>query len=213
MIYDVNGDSLLVESESRLDEKILTAIGDSYVSGTYENQKSDMWWYKIAQRNSMTANDLGVGGESLRVMVQSERYKNIPANSDYICVLSGNNDTNYDYTPVGENTDTGNTTFYGCLDILCKWLMENRPLARKLFITPMHRSATVDYTPYVNAIKEVCYRYSIPCWDAFGGLDILINGASGVTQSIFETTNLPVHLNALGQDYLSYKVEEQLKML
>lgn len=212
MIYDING-NVLSANDARLVGKKLAAIGDSYVSGVRGNQEADMWWYKIAERNSMTVTALGVGGESLRVMVQTERYKNIPANSDYICVLSGNNDTSYDYTPIGTNTDTENTTFYGCLDILCKWLMQNRPTARKLFITPMHRSNTVDYIPYINAIKEVCYRYSIPCWDSYGGLDILINGASGVTQSIFETTNPGVHLNALGQDYLSYKVEEQLKML
>lgn len=213
MIYDVNGNKLSVDSLDRLLRKKIAIVGDSYVSGTTENLESDMWWYKIAQRNDMTPVNLGVGGESLRVMVQSARYANIPADSDYIVIFEGHNDVNYDHTDVGQPSDTGNTTFYGCLDILCKWLMNNRPTARKLFITPTHRSS-YDATPYVNAMKEVCYRYSIPCWDAYGDLDILIGGVEGVDQrSVFETTNLPYHLNALGQDYLSYKAEGQLRLL
>lgn len=210
MIYDIEGNLLL---ENNLYNKKLAIIGDSYVSGTAENKTTDMWWYKIADRNNMTPVGLGVGGESLRHMVQTSRYSNIPADSDYIIVFMGHNDVHYDYTPVGENTDTGNTTFYGCLDILCKWLMNNRPKARKMFITPTHRT-NYDATPYVNAMKEVCYRYSIPCWDAYGELDILIGGVEGVDQrSVFETTNVAYHLNALGQDYLSYKAEAKLKEL
>lgn len=213
MIYDVDGNKLSVDSGRLLSKKI-AIVGDSYVSGTYENQESDMWWYKIADRNDMTAVNLGVGGESLRAMVQNARYTNIPSDSDYIVIFEGHNDVSYDHTDIGTSADTGNTTFYGCLDILCKWLMNNRPTARKLFITPTHRGDNATVVQYVDAMKEVCYRYGIPCWDAYGNLDILIGGANGVDQrSVFETSNLQYHLNALGQDYLSYKAEEQLRML
>lgn len=214
MIYDINGNPLYAgDVANRLINKKIAVIGDSFVSGTTENQKSDMWWYKIAQRNSMTPVDLGVGGESLRVMVQSARYANIPSDSDYIVVFTGHNDVSYDHTDLGEKGDTTNTTFYGCLAILCAWVLNNRPLARTLFITPTHRTyATV--LPYVTAMKEVCYDYTIPCWDSYGNLGILIGQHSDVDQrSVFETTTQPSHLNALGQDYLSYKVEAQLRML
>lgn len=210
MIYDIEGNKLL---QNNLENKKISIIGDSYVSGYGENKKSDMWWYKIADRNGMVAVDLGSGGESLRLMVTATRYSNIPADSDYIVVFTGHNDTHYDYTPVGDDTDTDNTTFYGCLDILCKWLMNNRPTAKKLFITPTHRTQ-YDAIPYVNAMKEVCHRYGIPCWDSYGELDILIGGQEGVNQrNIFETANNTFHLNALGQDYLSYKAEAKLKQL
>ena len=83
MIYDINGNPVYTgDVANRLINKKIAVIGDSFVSGTTENEKSDMWWYKIAQRNNMTPVDLGVGGESLRVMVQSARYANIPADSD-----------------------------------------------------------------------------------------------------------------------------------
>ena len=156
---------------------------------------------------------MGVGGESLRTMVTSERYKNINVASDYIVVFTGNNDVHYDYTPIGTMGDSTATTFYGCLDILCKDLLNLYPRAKILFITPTHRSVNYDYKPYVNAMKEVCYDYSIPCWDAYGELGILIGGVNGVTaqSTIFELQ--PLHLNELGREYLSYKIEAILKML
>jgi lysophospholipase L1-like esterase len=214
MIYDVNGNQLVDASQNRLFGKKLTAIGDSFVGGTYENKETDMWWYKIAERNNMTPVNLGNGGESLRVMVQNSRYANIPTDSDYVVVFTGHNDVSYDHTDIGTSADTGNTTFYGCLAILCKWLMNNRPNAKILFITPTHRNDNADVVQYVNAMKEVCYRYGIPCWDAYGNLGMLIGGAEGVDQrEIFETHNLRYHLNALGQTYLSYKIEAELARL
>lgn len=196
---------------NRLTNKIITSVGDSYVNGDLPDNKE--WTALIAARNGMTAYNMGVGGESLRTMVTSERYKNINSGSDYIVVFSGHNDVHYDYTPLGEMGDTTATTFYGCLDILCKDLLNLYPSARILFITPTHRSVNYDYSPYVEAMKEVCYKYSIPCWDAFGELGILIGGVNGVTaqSNMFELQ--PLHLNELGHEYLSYKIEEQLKML
>lgn len=196
---------------NRLSGKKITAIGDSYVDTVHDTSKE--WLGMIAARNGMIAYNMGVGGEPLRTIVTSERYKNINSESDYIVVFSGHNDVHYDYTPVGEMGDTTATTFYGCLDILCKGLLNLYPSARILFITPTHRTINYDYTPYVEAMKEVCYKYSIPCWDAYGELSILVGGVNGVTaqSTIFELQ--PLHLNELGREYLSYKIEEQLKML
>lgn len=213
MIYDINGNVLNDESLNRLVHKKISVIGDSFVSGTNENQLSDMWWYKIADRNDMTAQNLGVGGESLRVMVQNTRYINIENNADYIVVFTGHNDVSYDHTDLGTIEDIGNTTFYGCLKTLCAWLLNNRPYARILFVTPTHRSSDA-VLPYVNAMLEVCRKYTIPCWDSYGKLGILIGEHSDVNQrGVYETTNVISHLNSLGQTYLSYKLEEQLKLL
>ena len=175
MIYDINGNQVYTgDVTNRLINKKIAVIGDSFVSGTTENEKSDMWWYKIAQRNSMTPVDLGVGGESLRVMVQSARYANIPSDSDYIVVFTGHNDVSYDHTDLGERGDTTNTTFYGCLAILCAWILNNRPLARTLFITPTHRTYTTVLPrkspvfrslPLPHRISSSCPRtffYSFP---------------------------------------------------
>ena len=212
MIYNCNGLPNYTVTENRLYLKKITGIGDSYVSGDGVD-KSEIWIQKIADRNNMEMSNLGASGESLRKLVQNERYQNIPEDSDYIVVFSGHNDVHYDITPVGDTEDIENTTFYGCLDILCKWIMNNRPMSRTLFITPTHRTQ-YDATPYVNAMKDVCYRYGIPSWDAYGNLGILIGGQHGVDQrTVFETTDPQYHLNALGQLYLSYKIEEQLRML
>lgn len=207
-IYSLNGTKIV---NNPLENTIITAIGDSFVRNSLP--LTDQWPYLIANRNGAESVNMGVGGETLRTMVQSERYKNINSNSSYIIVFTGANDVHYDYTPLGSITDESNTTFYGCLNILCRDLMNLYPTAKILFITPTHRTDLYDYKPYVNAIKEVCYKYSLPVWDAYGESGILLGNVNGVTaqSAIYELS--PLHLNKAGNEYISYKIEAILKML
>lgn len=219
--YDANTKTVFPNSieNNRIQGKKITAIGDSYVKGNGLSE-SDTWLARIANRNGMTATNLGQNARSLQEMVVAEAWKNIPNNTDYIVIWDGHNDSNYKLTPLGTLGDTTSDTFYGCLDILCKGIMNRYPTARILFITPSKRSVTgnnVNAYQYVDAMKEVCAKYDIPCWDSFREMGILINNMEGVDeQAEFEQKkngSYMVHLNAIGHEYLSYKIEEQLKML
>ena len=100
---------------------------------------------------------------------------------------------------------------------MCKIVLNQFPKVRTLFITPTRRS-TYDAEPFADAMKEVCASYGVPCWDIFRTFGIHIGEAKeGVNQrATFESTtngNYDLHLNELGNEYLSYKIEEILKML
>lgn len=211
MVYDADGVRI---DGSPLYTKKLCAIGDSYVQALSGNTKN--WVSLISDKNNMTSTNLGVSGESVQTMVSTERYKNIPADSDYIVVFTGHNDIYTEETPIGTINDLSDDTYFGCLNILCRWIMNNRPQARTLFITPTHRR-DVNSIPYVDAMLQTCHKYGIPCWNAYENLGILIGGLEGVDQrSTFETyingqyTN---HLNDKGQEYIAQKIEAILELL
>lgn len=196
---------------NRLYGKTITAIGDSYVAGNSIGEVNT-WLYKLANRNKMTYYNLGINGDTLINI--ATRYTDINQNSDYIIVFAGHNDSSAN-KEIGTNSDTTTDTFKGALNILCKGIMNNYPKARILFITPTHR--TGKEKNYVDAIKEICCEYSIPVWDAYSNLGILVGKQMGVDmQEEFEQIyvgNYNIHLNVLGNEYLSYKIEEQLKLL
>ena len=219
--YDSNQKNVnsFAVNNDRLYSKKIAAVGDSYVEGN-GLPDSQVWLSLIATRNKMSKTNLGDNGRSLQEMVQAEAWKNIPNDTDYIVIWDGHNDSNYKLTTLGTFGDTTSATFYGCLDILCKGLMNRYPRARILFITPSKRSVVgnnVNAYQYVDAMKEVCAKYDLVCWDSFREMEILINNMEGVDErSVFEQQvngQYKVHLNALGQEYVSYKIEEQLRML
>lgn len=198
---------------NRLYGKTITAIGDSYVAGNNIGEVNT-WLYKLANRNNMTYYKLGLNGDTLINIALQSKYTTINQNSNYIIVFAGHNDSSAN-KDIGQNTDTTANTFKGALNVLCKGLMNNYPKARILFVTPTHR--TGNEKSYVDAIKEICGEYGIPVWDAYRNLGILVDNQMGVDmQEEFEQVyvgNYNIHLNVLGNEYLSYKIEEQLKLL
>lgn len=209
-----NWNVILKQGNSNLVNKKICAIGDSYVAKLSINTTD--WLSIIASKYRATGVNLGVGGESIHTLVTNQRYTNIPSDSDYIIVFDGHNDIYTEETPLGTIEDTTNATFYGCLNILCRWILNNRPLARTLFITPTHRRP-VNSEPYVTAMVQTCKKYGIPCWNAYENLGILIGGLEGVDQrAIYETREngqYTYHLNDTAQQYLAQKIERLLEML
>ena len=195
----------------RLYGKRIGAIGDSYVYGhTLGTDK--VWLKKLADRKNMTAYNYGVNGGLISgnggVVT---RYANMVSDLDYIVVFGGHNDASKS-VPIGEDDSTDITTFKGALNVLCKGLQTKYPKARILFMTPSHRKG--NEPPYCQAMKDVCSKYGIQVYDTYAKLGINIgDGDEGNAKQkeVFELA--PLHLNELGNEYLSYKVESELLTL
>ena len=164
---------------------ILSALGDSISEPLYA------YWRNFGTLCGFTTLDVdAVGGsciadgdqyESHTPMVQ--RYSALNASAEVIYVFGGTNDWGHDI-PIGTMGDTVETTFYGALDTLCVGLLTRYPLKKVFFITPLQRNDDLwpangqpsgshvngqgkKLIDYVNAIKEVCSKYSIPVLDLY----------------------------------------------
>ena len=195
----------------RLYGKRIGAIGDSYVYG-HSLGTDKAWLKKLADRKNMIAYNYGVNGGLISgnggVVT---RYENMNSDLDYIVVFGGHNDAS-NSVPIGEDDSTDITTFKGALNVLCRGLQTKYPKARILFMTPSHRKG--NEPPYCQAMKDICYKYGIQVYDTYAKLGINIgNGDEGNAKQkeVFEL--VPLHLNELGNEYLSYKVESELLTL
>ena len=196
---------------NRLKGKKIGVIGDSYVYGhTLGVDKS--WVTQLGKRNEMIYFNYGVNGGLLsRANGVAERYQNMNEVLDYIVVFAGHNDATANVT-IGNDHDETVDTFKGALNVLCKGLQTKYPKARLLFMTPTHRKG--NEAPYGQAIKDICYKYGIQVYDTYAKLGINIgegNEGNAKQKEVFEL--VPLHLNELGNEYLSYKVEAELLTL
>lgn len=201
-----------------ISKKIL-AIGDSFVSG-HTLSDSQTWLYKLANRNNMTKYNYGLNGSSLAkasgqstqcVMDRLNSILSSVPSADYILVLAGHNDSNASLNggqaiPIGENSDTLNTTFKGAMNNLIKALIDKYPTGKLLFLTPFNRRTTEE--PYVNAMKEICAKYSIPCFDNYHGSGICFQNSTHLANYDLSSS---LHLNEKGQERISYVYESILK--
>jgi hypothetical protein len=64
------------------------------------------------------------------------------------------------------NSSRDDKTTYGALDSICLWLKQNYPASKILFVVP-HKIMTItgvidsEFYPYLQAIRDVCEKYSI----------------------------------------------------
>ena len=123
-------------------------------------------------------------------------------------MFAGTNDARASNVPLGTSDSADDTTFMGALNVLCNGLITKYPSKKIGFITPYLRDS--NYPAYVDAIKTICAKYSIPVFNNIekGGV-CWINTAQ--LNSI--TLNDTYHLNELGMDYVSYKYEAFLRSL
>jgi hypothetical protein len=165
--------------------------------------------------------DYGTGNAPL-----ISRWNNIPE-ADLITIFMGTNDWGHE-TPLGTIEDTTDVSFYGALNVIIPGLMTKYPNARIIWITPMHRYGfgtskilgtkfTFDHLPngrdctledYVNAIKDVCSRWSIPVIDLYS--------MSGLHPYIapHKSTYMPdgLHPNKAGHEKMAYLISKWLQI-
>lgn len=97
---------------------------------------------------------------------------------DYIVVIGGANDFRLN-EPVGSVTDTANSTFSGAVYSILNYLrgMQASKKGKILFFTNFNRFGTTNSTgaseeDYANAMKQVCAKYCVPCFDAYHELGV-----------------------------------------
>ena len=200
--------------------KVINWLGDSSVAGNDFDEK-------VCAYFGMVENDYGVGGATIAKKEGgtrhciSESYADMTDECDIIAVSCGSNDFQYDWTPFGTITDTTNDTFYGALNVLCLGLITKYPEKLIFFTTPLKRAQSPYTTQdsqntygktlgdYVNAIKEVCARYSIPVCDVYN--ESLLNPSIPAQAYLFD--NIGTHATATGQAIQARRVIGWLKQL
>ena len=212
--------------------KRAVCVGDSITAGSGTTLTYWAMLKDLMELSSMTG--MGVGGSCVSATSDYgngnspliNRYKNIPE-ADLITIFMGTNDWGHE-TPLGTIEDTTDVSFYGALNVIIPGIMNLHPNARLVWITPMHRygfgqskilgkSFTYDHVPngrnctledYVNAIKKVCARYSVPVIDLYS--------ISGLHPAIFahKSTYMPdgLHPNKAGHEKMAYLIQKWLNL-
>ncbi len=159
--------------------KTAVFVGDSITAGAYCD--GDKYWEVLETSLGLSSvTGMGVSGSCFSATSDYgethspliNRYTTIP-DADLIVVFMGTNDFGHG-TPLGTIEDQTDISFYGALNVIIPGLIEAHPNSRIVFATPLHRqgdyvdnSAGQILADYVDAIKEVCTRNSIPVIDLF----------------------------------------------
>lgn len=144
------------------------------------------------------------------------RYQTMEDNADYITIFGGTNDHGNNI-PIGQWGDEEKTTLYGAMKVLCEGLI-TKYMGKKIgFILPLPKYIkNVDFsypnesfTPYIECIKNVCKRYSIPTLDLYTGSNI------APKMENVRNTLIPdgLHPNEAGHEIISFKIQRFLESL
>jgi len=208
--YTLN--KLFVNSElDRWRGKKVNFIGDSITAGLFVGATLAYPTNVSKILHLKQANNFGVSASCISKYVGKtdsllERLTSLNNGADLNVVFGGANDYRTGI-PIGTISSVNEFEFYGALKALVSGILTQDPTARLCFITPFVDNETVfniDYVnlaghklvDYVNAIKAVCERYSIPVYDNYSK-----SGINAITQSTYTSDGL--HPNVLGHQYLA----------
>lgn len=169
--------------------KILV-LGDSITEAAYLQNVSDRFTNILANNLNCEVVNYGIGGTCISPGTKSEdprwdmdfisRVDDMSDDADMVIVFGGTNDYGHGVCTIGNINDRDDSSFYGCLHILYKKLLEKYQ-GKKIFVcTPLHRFNEVkeNKTPlrgegsdkletFVNIIKEVASLYNLPVIDLY----------------------------------------------
>lgn len=186
---------------------LMSSIGDSITFGFIPRNyvgypgQLDSYAKQTAALLGMTWENKGISGSTLGQVSASDtttrdpminRYSSMSSSARVITFMGGTNDLR-NISNIGTISDRVPETYYGALHILIQGLLnkyvysQNLTLAKNVLIVgitpikiyPDSVYNTKKMVDYVNAMKEVCAYYSIPCFDAYN--------LSGLTPSEFRT--------------------------
>ena len=161
-------------ANTRFSKKKYVAIGDSITAGFVDKPYATL----VGEVMDMTVVNLGVSGSAITVVNDRtdsiyERRGDIPEDADIISIFGGTNDFGHN-SAMGMSGSTSFYEFYGAFRMLIEWIQQNRPNATLFVMTPLHREDdqienSNGYTleDYVNVIRDVCEKYSVPVLDLF----------------------------------------------
>lgn len=208
-------------------------VGDSI---TYGSKTDKTYHAYINETNTFkSVKSMGVSGSCISSQSDYghncspliDRYASIP-NSDLIVIFMGTNDYSHE-TSLGNITDTTDISFYGALNEIACGLKTAHPDSQIVFVTPLHRYGfgtskilgtqfTYDYIPngkchtlsdYVNAIKDICKKYSIPVIDLYNQYPI--DPTNEAERNIYMPDGL--HPNAKGHKLIADLLLLNLKII
>lgn len=165
-------------------------LGDSITEGVGASSIDKVYWKQLAEMTGMSTVGYGVSGTRIARQEQEGyapewkldfnlRAKDMDKDADIVGVFGGTNDYGHGFAPIGTADDDTEWTFYGALNCLFRYFIENYPEAYIFVMTPIHRTnedrVTGDgYKPpmlplsgYVDIIKEVARKYSLPVLDLY----------------------------------------------
>ena len=184
-----------------------TAISETIPSGKYAGQTA-VYPYLIGSRTGMNILSYFAGGRTLAYPTDETStnsfayvYQNIPADTDYLTIYLGINDSHKasaeeGQIPLGTITDNTTATFYGAWNVILSWLIENRPNL-KIGIIVSNGCETDDYRV---ATIEMATKYGIPYID--------LNGDSK-TPCMLRSTNPNIATAVKNQRTLNWRLSSE----
>ncbi len=113
------------------------------------------------------------------------RADTMEADLDVVFIFGGTNDYGHGTDVLGAFGDDTPYTFYGALRVLTEKLYKKYPLARIVYLTPLHRAGEDAPAPcvkggeplekYAQAIRENAAYYSCPVVDLWGNANMQPN--------------------------------------
>lgn len=244
LAYDKSIERILLEIESiklsnPLWGKKYVSCGDSFTEGDFRNDatgttkfdsgkykgKNKVYPYYIGMRNNMEVINEAKSGTCMAFnndgAFSNTRYKEIPADADYITFWFGINDW-HGKIPLGEiDNNTDNTTFYGAWNLVLDYIIKNHPYAKLGIII-----TNVASEEYRNAEIAIAKKFGIPYLDMMGDYQVPVifgrNADMGLSPEIeafrkekFYVSNDPLndHPNQYAHEYQSYFIENWLRSL
>ena len=214
-------------TKSRLQGKKIVALGDSLFHGS-KDCVGNTWLEMMAKRNDMTLYNYGKNGCTIALQSVEERpfapmcvsYADMEDGADYVVVLGGANDRRLNIE-IGDDDSTDATSFCGALNVLIEGITAKYPKARILFMTNYNRNMSkskigLSDIDYVEAMKRVCARWSIPCFDNYHNCGISFQNPAHrawMDEGIARGGDSNRHFSAEAYEWLSYKYEAILEQL
>ena len=209
--------SQIVIPHSNLYQKKMCIIGDSYVANHNESYTLT-WHYKIAQENEMVYVNYGINGNGLVASGSPaigtpviDRYTEMDDDADYVIVVGGKNDYNKQLSIA--SFKTGLATL--CAGLVNKYAERGSRIA---FFTPWDDydsgtdPSTIKLIEYVDAIIEICGKYSIQVFDSSRKSSMFMFDATFRTNYCQSATDIS-HLNSAGHDLFKNKAFNFLNQL
>ena len=192
------------------------ALGDSITFGA---GSSYSYVDIIENATGVIARNYGVSGtaissvENASGVGMSVRYADMSDDADIITVFGGTNDMSLQ-VEIGTWESTSTETVYGATKSLVVGLYKKYPGKKIAFILPIPRW-TVNgehahgLENYVDAIKDVCDRYSVPTLDLYRNSGLM----PGVPE--FQSVTMPdlTHPNETGHGIIATKIQRFLESL
>ena len=175
--------------------KKILFLGDSITEGSGTSSKEKRYFELIAKETGAICKGYGIGGTRIAKNIDNSteyewdkwfnsRVDDMDKDADVVVVFGGTNDYGHGTAPLGNINDMTEDTFYGALNVLFSHLIEKYPTAKIVAITPTHRlnenrlinevgvRNMTNLCGYVNIIKEVAKKFSIPIMDFYSELGI-----------------------------------------